>query len=43
VVIKSLGDGIGTVKGISGGAILGDGNVSLIVDVPGLIDLALQH
>jgi two-component system chemotaxis sensor kinase CheA len=37
VVIKSLGAGLGQVKGISGGAILGDGNVSLILDVPGLI------
>jgi len=40
VVIKSLGADIGNVRGISGGAILGDGNVSLILDVPGLIDIA---
>jgi two-component system chemotaxis sensor kinase CheA len=40
VVIKTLGDGIGNVRGVSGAAILGEGNVSLIVDVPGLIDLA---
>jgi two-component system chemotaxis sensor kinase CheA len=40
VVIKSLGDGIGTVAGVSGGAILGDGNVCLILDVPGILDLA---
>ena len=40
VVIKSLGEGIGNVRGISGGAILGDGNVCLILDVPGIIDLA---
>lgn len=40
VVIKSLGDGVGKVRGVSGGAILGDGNVSLILDVPGLIDMA---
>ncbi len=39
VVIKSLG-GIGAVEGISGGAILGDGNVSLILDIPGIVDLA---
>ncbi len=32
VVIKSLGEQIKTVKGISGGAILGDGNVGLIID-----------
>lgn len=40
VVIKSLGDGLGDVRGISGGAILGDGNVSLILDVPSLIDIS---
>lgn len=40
VVIKSLGEGIGHVSGVSGGAILGDGNVSLILDVSGIIDLA---
>jgi two-component system chemotaxis sensor kinase CheA len=40
VVIKSLGDGIGTVQGISGGAIMGDGNVSLILDTSGLMHLA---
>jgi two-component system chemotaxis sensor kinase CheA len=36
VVIKSLGDGIGKVAGIAGGAILGDGRVGLILDVGGL-------
>jgi two-component system chemotaxis sensor kinase CheA len=40
VVIKSLGDGIGKVPGVSGSAILGDGNVSLILDVSGLMELA---
>jgi two-component system chemotaxis sensor kinase CheA len=40
VVIKSLGEALGQVPGISGGAILGDGNVSLILDIPGLIHLA---
>ena len=40
VVIKSLGDGVGRTRGISGGAILGDGHVSLILDVPGIMDLA---
>jgi len=40
VVIKSLGDGLGKVKGISGGAIMGDGKVSLILDIPNLIELA---
>jgi two-component system chemotaxis sensor kinase CheA len=40
VVIKSLGETIGKIRGVSGGAILGDGTVSLIIDVPSLIDLA---
>ena len=40
VVIKSLGEGLGMVKGVSGGAIMGDGRVSLILDVPGLIKLS---
>ena len=40
VVIKNLGEGIGKVKGASGGAIMGDGRISLILDVPGLIELA---
>ncbi len=39
VVIKSLGEGLGVAKGISGGAIMGDGRVSLILDVPGLMQL----
>jgi two-component system, chemotaxis family, sensor kinase CheA len=33
VVAKTLGDGVGEVPGISGGAILSDGRVGLIVDV----------
>jgi len=37
VVIKSLGEGVGQVPGVSGAAILGDGNISLILDVPGLL------
>jgi two-component system chemotaxis sensor kinase CheA len=40
VVIKNLGDALGKVKGVSGGAIMGDGKVSLILDVPGLVELA---
>ena len=40
VVIKSLGEGLGNAKGISGGAIMGDGKVSLILDIPGLMQLA---
>lgn len=33
VVAKALGDGLGKVPGVSGGAILGDGRVGLILDV----------
>ena len=37
VVIKSLGQGLSKVQGVSGGAILGDGRVALILDVRGLV------
>jgi two-component system chemotaxis sensor kinase CheA len=37
VVIKSLGDTFRNVAGISGGAILGDGRVGLILDVNGVL------
>ncbi|MEP7383357.1 MAG: chemotaxis protein CheA [Gemmatimonadota bacterium] len=40
VVAKTLGDGLGRVQGISGGAILGDGRVGLILDVNELLSLA---
>lgn len=43
VVVKSLGSLIGEVAGISSAAILGDGQVALIVDVPGLFKLAAAH
>ncbi len=39
VVIKSLGATFAGVKGIAGGAILGDGRVGLILDAGGLIKL----
>jgi two-component system chemotaxis sensor kinase CheA len=42
VVVKSLGDGIDKVQGISGGAILGDGRVGLILDPQGIVALARQ-
>ena len=42
VVIKSLGEITGNLPGVSGGAILGDGTISLILDVPGLIDLVAK-
>jgi len=37
VVIKSLGSSLRNVSGISGGAILGDGRVALIIDVKGVV------
>ncbi len=40
VVIKSLGSGVGRVRGVSGGAILGDGRVALILDVAGIFAAA---
>jgi two-component system chemotaxis sensor kinase CheA len=40
VVAKPLGDGVGAVPGISGGAILGDGRVGLILDVGAIVNLA---
>ena len=42
VVIKSLGDGLKAIDGVSGGAILGDGNVGLILDPEGLFHLSEQ-
>lgn len=36
VVIKSLGEWLGRVRGVAGGAILGDGSVGIIVDLDGL-------
>jgi two-component system chemotaxis sensor kinase CheA len=42
VVVKALGDGMGRVPGVAGGAILGDGRVGLIVDVSELVALAAR-
>jgi two-component system, chemotaxis family, sensor kinase CheA len=42
VVIKPLGYLVGGVPGVSGAAILGDGSVALIVDVPALIAQAIR-
>jgi two-component system chemotaxis sensor kinase CheA len=43
VVIKSLGQALGTITGVSGGAILGDGRVGLILDSTGILKLATQE
>jgi two-component system chemotaxis sensor kinase CheA len=40
VVIKNLGEGIGKVRGVSGGAILGDGRIGLILDTEGLFEMS---
>jgi two-component system chemotaxis sensor kinase CheA len=41
IVIKSLGESMGNLKGISGGAIMADGQVGLILDVAGIVKLAV--
>jgi two-component system chemotaxis sensor kinase CheA len=43
VVIKNLGEMLGRMKGVSGGAIMGDGRVTLILDIPGLVELAQRQ
>jgi two-component system chemotaxis sensor kinase CheA len=43
VVIKSLGEGLKNAKGVSGGAIMGDGNVGLILDPEGLFELSEEE
>ncbi|WP_281557224.1 chemotaxis protein CheA [Thalassomonas sp. RHCl1] len=42
VVIKSLKDNYQQVDGISGATILGDGSVAMILDIPGMIQLAMK-
>lgn len=43
VVIKSLKDNYQQVEGISGATILGDGSVAMILDVPGMIEMAMKN
>lgn len=43
VVIKSLGEGVSSQPGVSGGAILGDGRVALIIDVGGLMAQSIRN
>ncbi len=43
VVIKSLKDNYQQVEGISGATILGDGSVAMIIDVPGMIEMAIER
>lgn len=42
IVIKSLGKWLGEIPGLAGGTIMNTGNVSLIVDIAGLIQLFNQ-
>jgi two-component system chemotaxis sensor kinase CheA len=39
VVVKSLGETFATVRGVAGGAILGDGRIGLILDAHGIVEL----
>jgi two-component system chemotaxis sensor kinase CheA len=39
VVIKSLGETFESVRGVAGGAILGDGRIGLILDAHGIVGL----
>ncbi|MEE8372748.1 MAG: chemotaxis protein CheA [Dehalococcoidia bacterium] len=41
IVVKSMGDQLGDVKGISGASILGDGRLALIIDAPTLVATAV--
>jgi two-component system chemotaxis sensor kinase CheA len=43
VVIKSLETNYKRVEGVSGATILGDGSVAMIIDIPGLIQLATHR
>ena len=42
IMVKSLAEGMGDVKGIAGASILGDGQVVLIMDIPTLIQTTLM-
>jgi two-component system chemotaxis sensor kinase CheA len=42
VVVKSLNENYQQVDGISGATILGDGSVAMILDIPGMIQIALK-
>ncbi|MCP4745056.1 MAG: chemotaxis protein CheA [Desulfobacteraceae bacterium] len=42
IVIKSMGERMKDVKGIAGGAILGDGKVGLIIDMAGIWNLTMN-
>jgi two-component system chemotaxis sensor kinase CheA len=43
IVIKSLGQSLKHIKGLAGGAIMGDGRVGLILDIAGLFEIAHEN
>lgn len=43
IVIKSLGNYVGEIPGISGATILGDGKVALILDIPNLVKKVVEE
>jgi len=42
IVIKALDDYLGDLPGISGGTVLGDGNISMIVDIGSILSITKQ-
>jgi two-component system chemotaxis sensor kinase CheA len=42
LVVKPLPDSMGVMRGVSGCSIMGDGNVSLIIDTPSLVGSVLE-
>lgn len=42
IVVKALSPIMGEVPGLSGGTILGDGSIALIIDVPSLVNAAMR-
>lgn len=42
-VIKSLGPLFGSLRGVAGSTILGSGRVALILDVPAIVEMAMQR
>jgi two-component system, chemotaxis family, sensor kinase CheA len=43
VVVKNLGESLGRITGVSGASVFADGQVHLILDVPGLIRIAQER
>jgi two-component system chemotaxis sensor kinase CheA len=43
IVIKNLGNATPRIRDIAGGTILGDGKVALVLDVPGIVEMATRQ